>query len=123
MRAPGGHGERGSAAVLVVAATGVVVTLAAAALVVTGIVRDVHRAGSAADLAALAAAAPMAAGAPPDCDAARQVARANGAGLTECEPQGGATVVVAVAITRPTSAGWLRGPAAVVGRARAGVVE
>lgn len=108
---------------LTVAGIGVVVVLAAAALLVTGIVRDVHRAGGAADLAALAAAAPMAAGAPADCVAARRVARANGAGLTGCTPQADGAVAVTVSVTRPTGVGWLRGPGVVSARARAGVVE
>ena len=118
-----GQGERGSATVLTVGASGVVVSLCAAALVVTGVVRDVHQAGSAADLAVLAAAAPMVVGAAPDCAAARRVAAANGATLTSCQGQGGAAVVVSVSITRRTGAGWLRGPAVAVGRARAGLVD
>ena len=123
VRAPRADREQGSATVLTVAATAVVITLVAATLLVTGIVRDVHRAGSAADLAALAAAAPMVAGAPPDCAAARRVARANGAGLTGCDPHGGTAVVVAVSIARSTSAGWLTGPGVVSARALAGVAE
>ena len=115
--------ERGSATVLTVAAIGVVVTMATAALLVAGVVRDVHRARGAADLAALAAAGPLTAGAPPDCAAAARVARANGATLTACTLQGDGAVVVSASVVRPTTAGWLRGPACVSASARAGVVE
>ena len=53
-------------------------------LVVAGAVRDVHRARAAADLAALAAAGPVASGGGADCGPAASVAAANGAGLTGC---------------------------------------
>ncbi|HWS57495.1 MAG TPA: Rv3654c family TadE-like protein [Actinotalea sp.] len=124
MRAGGaGHGERGSATVLTVAGIGVVLTLAAAALVVTGVVRDVHRARGAADLAALSAASPLTAGAPAGCAAAGRVAAANGAGLTGCAVLADGAVAVTVSVTRSTPAGWLAGPSVVSARARAGVVE
>ena len=71
--------ERGAATVVTVAAVGVVLVVLAAALVLAGTVRDVHRARAAADLAALAAAVPLADGLAADCSAARSVAVANGA--------------------------------------------
>jgi secretion/DNA translocation related TadE-like protein len=123
MRAAPVPRERGSATVLTVAAVGAVVTMAAATLVVAGIVRDVHRARGAADLAALAAAGPLTVGAPADCAAAARVARANGAMLTACSLQEDGAVVVSASVVRPAAAGWLRGPGIVSGRARAGVVD
>jgi secretion/DNA translocation related TadE-like protein len=109
--------------VLTVAAIGVVVTMATATLLVTGVVRDVHRARGAADLAALAAAGPLMAGAPADCAAASRVARANGATLTACSLQGDGAVVVSASVVRPATAGWLRAPGVVSARARAGMVQ
>lgn len=96
-------------------------TMVAAVLVVTagllhlgGAVADRHRAQTAADLAALAAAS---ASGGADCAAADRVGRANGAQTVECAPWHGDVVVrVEVSI-----AGWLRGlglgPATAIARA------
>jgi secretion/DNA translocation related TadE-like protein len=51
-----------------------------------------HRAGAAADLAALAAAVAMRAGADP-CGAATAIASRNGASLAECAEQNGSVTV------------------------------
>jgi secretion/DNA translocation related TadE-like protein len=75
--------ERGSAAVLMVAIMGVVVTLGAAAMVITGYLIGHHRARAAADLAALSGAAAYVRG-QDACDQARQIARKNGAKLISC---------------------------------------
>lgn len=115
--------ERGSATVLTVGAVAVVVMVLTGAMVVSGVVRDVHRAGSAADLAALAAAGPVASGEGTDCQAAASIAAANGAVLTECAAEPDGSVVVAVSVGRRWAVGWAGLPAQVSGRARAGVVD
>ena len=112
--------EQGAASVLVAGAVGAVVVVLAGALVVTGVVADVHRARSAADLAALAAAAPLAQGAGPDCDAGGSVAAANGARLTACGSSEGDVVEVAVAVDLRSPARRL-GFEVAVSRARAGL--
>lgn len=58
-----------------------------------------HRAGNAADLAALAGAQAWVAGGTP-CPTARQVARANGADITRCLVQGPTVRVTAAASTQ-----------------------
>jgi secretion/DNA translocation related TadE-like protein len=77
-----------------------------------------HRAASAADLAALAGAQHALEGAGPSCDAARQVAEAQGARLATCELHG-AEVVVEVSV-RP--AGRIGQLGLATARARAGPV-
>lgn len=121
MKPPVRRRERGSATVLAVAAIAVVLSLATAALVVTATVRDVHAARGAADLAALAAAGPLAVGAEPDCGAARRVAAANSAVLSTCASDGAGAVVVSVTLTRSEAPGWFTGPGVVSARSRAGV--
>lgn len=115
--------EEGSATVLTVGGAAVVVVVLGAVLVVVGVVRDVHRARAAADLAALAAAGPTVAGSGVDCGSAVAVARANGADLTGCEPAADGSVVVSVRVARTSTTAWSWLPGGVVVRARAGVVE
>ena len=79
--------ERGSAAVLMVAIMGVVVTLGAAAMVISGYLIEHHRARAAADLAALSGAAAYVRG-QDACDQARQIARQNGAKVISCNRVG-----------------------------------
>ena len=115
--------ERGAATVVTVAAVGVVLVVLSAALVLAGTVRDVHRARAAADLAALAAAVPLADGLAADCSAARSVAVANGATVVDCTAAPDASVVVAVSVARHWSRGWRWLPPDVSARARAGVLD
>jgi secretion/DNA translocation related TadE-like protein len=75
-----------------------------------------HRAAAAADLAALAAAGKIQAGAPAACALARKVAEANAGVIRSCDIDGW-RVVVAVAAPINGPAGWLPDP---VRRARAG---
>jgi secretion/DNA translocation related TadE-like protein len=72
--------ERGSASLLVVSMTAVLLFVGVALAGVAGIVRAHRSAQAAADLAALAAAAPGGSG----CATAAAVARANGAVLVSC---------------------------------------
>ena len=123
-RSPTGLGaERGSATVLVVGAVVAVVVVLVGVLAVAGVVRDVHRARAAADLAALAAAGAVANGGGAGCDLGRAVAGANGAVLTGCAVEPDGTVLVAVSLMHRWAPGWGGLPAVVTGRARAGVVD
>ena len=115
--------ERGSATVLTVGAVAVVVLVLTGVLVVSGVVRDVHRARAAADLAALAAAGPVASGGVADCDVGGAVAAANGAVLTGCAVEPDGSVVVAVSVGHRWAPGWSGLPTLVSGRARAGVLD
>jgi secretion/DNA translocation related TadE-like protein len=115
--------ERGSATVLTVGAVAAVVVVLAGVLVVSGVVRDVHRARAAADLAALAAAGPLSSGGGADCALAASVAAANGAVLTGCAVGGDGSVLVSASVGRRWAPGWGGLPATVSGRARAGVVD
>ena len=112
-------GERGSATVWVFALSAVLAVVGAAAVVVAVAVTARHRAGSAADLAALAAAGQAVIGDPDACAVAADVAARNGARLTSCTLQEGA--VVAVTVSVPLRLGPL-GEHAASGRARAGPV-
>lgn len=116
--------ERGSATVLTGAALGAVVVVLSGVLVLAGVVRDVHRARGAADLAALAAAVPLVDGAGVDCAAAASVATANGAAVTACvaEPDGSVVVSVSVSAGRAPPVAWAL-PAAVTARSRAGLAD
>lgn len=118
--APRRHAERGAGSVLVLAAAGVVATVLAGALVVVAAVRDAHRARSAADLGALAAARGPAAGSAADCAAAAAVGHAVGAVLEACRELGDGSVLVVVAMPARWPAGWPGLPAEVIGTARAG---
>jgi secretion/DNA translocation related TadE-like protein len=111
--------ERGSATVWVLALAGVLAVVGAAAVLVAAAVTARHRAGSAADLAALAAAGRAVIGDPDACAVAAQVARGNGARLATCTVGQGA--VVAVTVSVPVRLGPL-GRYDATGRARAGPV-
>ncbi|HET8605302.1 MAG TPA: Rv3654c family TadE-like protein [Marmoricola sp.] len=91
--------EAGVATVLGVAMIALLAVLALAGAAVVGLV-DAHRqAQAAADLAALAGGGAVGLGQDP-CAAAAEVARRNGARLTQCWPQG-ATVGVVVTVPGP----------------------
>jgi secretion/DNA translocation related TadE-like protein len=110
-------GERGSATVWVVALAGLVAALGAAGVLVGAAVTARHRATSAADLAALAAASHAVVGDPAACAVAARIASANGAVLAGCAQLPGAQVQVEVRIR--LSLGPL-GSREAHGRARAG---
>ena len=105
-----GPGDGGSATVLVLALVAVLAAVAALLVGAGALVVARHRADSAADLAALAAAARALDGAGAACRAADGVARATGAALVGCRLQG-EDAVVTVEVTPP-------GGLARVGRAR-----
>ena len=110
--------ERGSATVWSLLAIVLVLLALGAALAVGAAVLARHRAGAAADLAALTAAARATAGEPAPCAAAAAVAAANGAVLLACTVDPGrGRAEVHTGVPLP---GWLAplGPAR--GRARAG---
>jgi secretion/DNA translocation related TadE-like protein len=111
--------ERGSATVWVLALAGVLAVVGAAAVLVAAAVTARHRAGGAADLAALAAAGRAVTGDPDACAAAAEVAHRNGARLATCTVEDGA--VAAVTVTVPVRLGPL-GLFEATGRARAGPV-
>ena len=90
--------ERGSATVWAVALAGVLAAVGLAAVLVGAAVVARHRAASAADLAALAAASRAVAGDPAACATADEVAQANGAALTTCAVGDGAVVEVTVEV-------------------------
>ena len=90
--------ERGSATVWVMALSGVLAVLGAACLLVGVAVVARHRAGVAADMAALAGAGRAAVGDPAACAAAAAVARADGAALDACEVGAGGVVAVRVRV-------------------------
>lgn len=92
-------GEQGSATVWVLALSGVLAVLGAACLLVGAAVVARHRAGTAADMAALAAAGRAAVGDPAACGTAAAVARADGAALEGCDLAGGGVVSVRVRVT------------------------
>jgi secretion/DNA translocation related TadE-like protein len=119
MRAAAPAGERGSATVWVLALSGVLATIGLAALLVGTAVVGRHRATTAADLAALAAAGQAVLGRPGACAAAAEVAAANSAELTACTVSDGAVVEVRVSV--PVRLGLL-GVHTATGRARAGPV-
>ena len=112
-------GERGSATVWVVALAGVLAAIGVAAVLVGAAVVGQHRATTAADLAALAAAEHAVRGDPGVCAVAGEVAGANGARLTACAVGDAAVVDVAVAV--PVRLGPL-GVSLAGARARAGPV-
>jgi len=113
-------GERGSATVWVIALSGVLAVLTAAVVLVGAAAVARHRAGTAADLAALAAAGRAVLGEPDACDVAAQVARANAAALASCSVDGSAVVEVRVDV--PVRLGGL-GVHVASARARAGPVD
>ena len=113
------HGdERGAATVLAVAFLGVLLLVGAALGVVGAMVNAQRVAQSAADLAALAAADAIGDGTSP-CDAAAELATANGARLTACLVDG-RTVRVEVVVDGPH---WLGQSHDLVAEARAGPAD
>jgi secretion/DNA translocation related TadE-like protein len=108
--------ERGAGSILVLCAVAVVLTVSFAVITLAGGYDARHRAATAADLAALAAAGRARSGAPSACAFARTVAEANGGVLKSCELVGWQVVVSVAAQTTGPSA-WLPDP---VRRARAG---
>lgn len=109
-----GHGERGAATILALAMAGVLLLTGAATAVAGAIVVDHRRAQSAADLAALAAAAAHPGRDP--CTTAARVATANGATLRACR-RDGPDVVVTVLVQGPR---WLGQEGDLTASARAG---
>ena len=97
--------DPGSATVAVVGAVGVLLAMLIGALLVISAVVASHRAQSAADLAALGAAATLVRGEPAEaaCATAGAVASLNGAGLATCQtaPDLTVEVVVRVVATMP----------------------
>jgi secretion/DNA translocation related TadE-like protein len=109
--------ERGSATLATVACLAVLLLLGAGLGVVGALVRGHRLAQSAADLAALAAAADLPRGGS-GCAAGAEIAAANGARLVGCDVAG-ATVTVRVEVAGPR---WLGQDADLVAQARAGPV-
>ncbi len=93
--------DNGSATVLVVAMAGVLMFVMVGLAAIAGLVTAQRRAQSAADLAALAAAAALDAGA---CARALTTAAANAATLDRCEVLGD-DVLVVVSVAGPTMSG------------------
>lgn len=110
-------GERGSAAVWVLALSGVVAALGLAVVLSGAAVVARHRAGAAADLAALAAAGRAVVGHLDACVVAAEVAAGNSARLTDCTVDRNAVVTVTVSV--PLRLGPL-GVRTASARARAG---
>ena len=112
-----GAGERGSATVWLVALAGLLAVVGVATVLVGAAVVGRHRAGAAADLAALAGAGRAVLGDPAACAVATTVAIANGASMDSCRIGAGAVVEVHVRV--PVRLGLL-GTVSARGRARAG---
>jgi secretion/DNA translocation related TadE-like protein len=108
-------GQAGSVSLLVVAMAGVLLMLTAALGVVSAMVHAHRVAQSAADLAALAGAQRLAAGADA-CTAAGRIAEANGARMSSCQVTG-PDVTVEVVAPGPR---WLGQVSDLAGRSRAG---
>ncbi len=115
-----GADERGSATVWMVALAGLLAAVGMAVVLVGAALVGRHRAGAAADLAALAGAGRAAVGDPQACAAAARVATANGGMLDGCDVRPGAVVEVRVRV--PVRLGPL-GVLVATGRARAGPVQ
>lgn len=111
--------DRGSASVYVLTAAAVVLLAGLAAAAVGSAVVARHRAGAAADLGALAAAASAQTDRGRACNDAERVVRANGARLAACQILG-ADVIVTAGVS-PTMLGTVWGEARVA--ARAGPVD
>lgn len=124
MTRPSRHGrDLGSAGLLAVWVAALVVLAAVLAVGWGGVVLARHRAGSIADLAALAAARSAELGTADPCSAAVLVAASGGARLESCRELADGSTGVVVAVDGPVVGGplgWLRtGPARA--RARAGI--
>lgn len=119
----GGTADRGSAGLLAVWAAVLVVLAAVLVVGWAGVLVARHRAGSLADLAALAAARTAALGTTEPCSAATRVAAAGGGRLESCRQLADGSTGVVVSVDGPLVGGplgWLQtGPARA--RARAGV--
>ena len=112
-------GERGSATVWVIALSAVLAVVGTAVVLVGVATVARHRAGAAADLAALAAAGRAARGEPGPCGLAADVAKANAATLVSCTVDVDAVVDLRVSV--PLRLGRL-GSWTANARARAGPV-
>ncbi|MDQ3716838.1 MAG: flp pilus-assembly TadE/G-like family protein [Actinomycetota bacterium] len=91
--------DRGSASVWVLALSGVVLLSGTASVLAGVAIISRHEAGTAADLAALAAASQVLSGSEKACGAAQGIAGANGAELVSCTLSGDGVVDVAVTVT------------------------
>lgn len=91
-RRPPARADGGSATIYAVAGIALLSVMALTASFLVGALAAKHRAGAAADLAALAAAGAMRAGADA-CGAAAAIASRNGASLTACSEQSGSVTV------------------------------
>ena len=111
-----GRGDAGAASVFAAFAMLALLSLTVLGVQVGGAVVARHGAQSAADLAALAAAAALSQG-EDACTAARHVVSGNGARLAECTVEG-STVVVRAAVTLPVPG--LPGPGGAGAVARGG---
>jgi secretion/DNA translocation related TadE-like protein len=98
--ATGSCRDRGSATVAVVGVVGVLLAMTVGGLMVISAVVASHRAHSAADLAALGAAAALVRGEPAltACAFAGAVASRNGAGLVTCQSQPDLSVTIEVRV-------------------------
>jgi secretion/DNA translocation related TadE-like protein len=110
------NSDRGSATIWVLAAAGLLALVAAAATLRAAAVLARHRAETAADFAALAAAARLDSADP--CAFAAAIATANGAHLERCQPVG---ATVRIEVSRTLSIPGL-GQRRVNAHARAGVL-
>ena len=99
----GRGGQDGAATILVLAVAGAVLAAGAVVSAVGEAVLLRHRAGTAADAAALAAALRATAGPADACGRAAELARSNGASLVACDVRG-AVADVSVSVD---AAGWL----------------
>jgi len=108
--------DEGSATVLVLAATTVIVLLTGALVGVGMAITTRHRAALAADVAALAAAASVAEGEAAACSGATAAAERDGAVVVFCSVAG----AVASVRTRVKAPAWILWAGAAEGRARAG---
>lgn len=110
------RGERGSGTVLVLALVMLVGLLLAVAALFVGVTAARHRAGAAADLSALAAAAVHPA--PEACATAARVAAANAGRIGECRVSADGSVLVTVVVA--VTPRWPGGPARASARAGPG---
>ncbi len=92
-------GDRGSAGVWVLALSGVVILSGAASVLAGLAIISRHEAGTAADLASLAAASQALSGSEMACATAHEIAGANGAELVSCTLSADGVVDVAVTVT------------------------
>ena len=88
MRRECGVGERGVATMLAVAWIVVLSTVGSIAILAAAVAAAQHRLDGAADLAAVSAAQRSQSGTASACDAAAQVARANGVAVDTCQRDG-----------------------------------